>query len=169
MVAAKEITVVVRKHDGGEYRRWRARLARRKDPLLVLDAEFDTDVSHELLGEIRRGTRTVEYYWLDRWYNVFRFLEADGTTRMWYCNINQPPRLEGTVLSYIDLDIDILVRPDYSYEVMDLDEFEKHAAHFGYSEDEKQRVQCAVEELVHLIIQRQFPFEWSPMPLLAQV
>src|SRR5262245_14754399 len=102
------ITVQVLKHDGAEYRRWQATIARRQDSLLVLDAEFEMDVTHELLGEIRRGTRTVEYYWFDRWYNVFRFLDEDGSTRLWYCNINQPPVLRKDVLSYVDLDIDIL-------------------------------------------------------------
>src|SRR5207253_1084068 len=113
VMQADELTVQVLKHDGREYRRWRARIAERKEKLIVLDAEFDTDVHHHLLGEIKRGTRTVEYYWLDRWYNVFRFLQADGSTRLYYCNINMPPILRGDVLSYVDLDIDVLVQPDW--------------------------------------------------------
>ncbi len=128
------ITVRVLKYDGAEYRHWNARIARCEGALIVLDAQFEYDVDHHLLGRIQTGTFTVEYYWLDRWYNVFRFLNNDGQTRLYYCNINVPPTLEDNVLTYIDLDIDILVQPDLSCQVLDLEEFEVNAARYGYSD-----------------------------------
>ena len=156
--APDQITVRVLKYDGTEYRRWKASLAQQEDSLLVLDAEFEHDVQHQLLGEIKRGTRTIEYYWLDRWYNVFRFLDEKGQTRLFYCNVNLPPTCEGNTLSYIDLDIDILVQPDFSYQVLDQDEFEKHAELFGYDDDTRRQAHSAVDELIAMIEERQFPF-----------
>jgi protein associated with RNAse G/E len=166
--AGDQVTVRVLKYNHTEYRRWNARLARQEDSLLTLDAEFDVDVQHQLLGEIKRGTRTIEYYWRDRWYNVFRFLNDDGQTRLFYCNVNTPPILEGNTLSYIDLDIDVLVQPDFSYAVLDLDEFERHAEVFGYDNDTRRRAHTAVAELVALIETRQFPFSLDPMRFYAQ-
>ncbi|HVS80383.1 MAG TPA: DUF402 domain-containing protein [Pyrinomonadaceae bacterium] len=157
-MGAAAITVRVCKYDGTEYRRWNARVARREGPLIVLDAEFEFDVKHHLLGDIRRGTRTIEYYWLQRWYNVFRFLEDDGKTRLYYCNVNMPPTFENDTLSYIDLDIDILVQPDLSYQVLDLEEFEANAARYGYSEEIKSQARLSVDELISMIETRQFPF-----------
>jgi len=156
---AKKITIRVLKHDGTEYRRWRACLREKCESLLILDAEFDVDVSHRLLGEIKRGTKTIEYYWLDRWYSVFQFLEANGDTRLWYCNVNLPPRFENDEIIYVDLDIDVVVKPGGWYQVLDLDEFEANAEQFGYSDDEKAGAQTALDELLALIDQRQFPFE----------
>ena len=153
------ITVRVLKHDDTEHRRWRARVSRQEGPLIVLDAEFDFDVEHDLLGQIRSGTRTIEYYWLGRWYNVFRFLEGGGTTRLFYCNINMPPTLEGDVLTYIDLDIDVLVQPDLSYKVLDLEEFAVNFERYGYSEEIKGQAHATVDELIFMIETRQFPFE----------
>ena len=158
MHATEAIIVRVLKYDGAEYRRWNARLARREGSLIVLDAAFEFDVQHHLLGDIQRGTRTIEYYWLDRWYNIFRFLRADGSTRLYYCNVNMPPKLEGDVLTYIDLDIDILVQPELSYQVLDLEEFTAHAARYGYSEEITQQADAAVAELISMIEMRQFPF-----------
>jgi protein associated with RNAse G/E len=152
------ITVKVLKHDGIEYRRWHARVSRRDGDQIILDAEFDVDVSHELLGEIKRRTKTVEYYWLDRWYNVFRFLKDDGSTRLWYCNINTPPHFAGDTITYVDLDIDILVQPDFSFQVLDEDEFEANAKLYGYSEEEKSNARSAVDELIAMIRRQQFPF-----------
>jgi uncharacterized protein len=153
------ITVRVLKYDGTEYRRWAATIARQEGSMIVLDAEFEYDVQHRLLGEIPRGTRTVEYYWLDRWYNVFRFLEPDGTTKLYYCNVNSPPTLDDGVLTYIDLDIDILVQPDLSYAVLDLDEFEKNGELFGYDDQTKLRARAVIDELSSMIETRQFPFD----------
>jgi|SRR5215813_10681737 len=169
MEAINEITVKVLKHDAAEYRRWHAQLSRREDDLIVLDAEFDVDVSHEVLGEIKRNTKTVEYYWLNRWYNVFRFLNEDGSTRLWYCNVNTPPQFERDTLSYVDLDIDILVQPDFSFKVLDEDEFEFNAERYNYSAEEKSRVQSAVEELIAMIRERQFPFVLESSSVLSGV
>jgi uncharacterized protein len=160
--APEQITVRVLKYDGTEHRRWNARVARREDSLLILEAEFEFDVQHHLLGDIRRGTRTIEYYWLDRWYNIFCFLEDDGATRLYYCNVNTPPALDDGVLTYIDLDIDILVQPDLSYAVLDLDEFEKNAELFGYDDQTKLRARAVMDELSSMIETRQFPFAGDP-------
>lgn len=152
------ITVRACKYDGTEHRRWNARVARREGPLIVLDAEFEFDVSHALLGKINRGTRTIEFYWLDRWYNVFQFLESDGRTRLWYCNVNSPPTFADGVLSYVDLDIDVLVQPNRSYEVVDLDEFDQNARSFGYAPETISQARSAIDDLISLIETRQFPF-----------
>ena len=153
-----QITVRVLKYDGTEYRRWNATLAQRDDSLIVLDAAFEDDVEHDLLGNIGRGTRTIEYYWPDRWYNIFRFLESDGSTKLYYCNVNMPLSIEGGILSYIDLDIDVLVRPDFSYQVLDLEEFAANAARYGYPEQVRAQTHKAVAELASMIETRQFPF-----------
>lgn len=138
--------------------------------MITLDAEFEDDVQHHLLGDIPRGTRTIEYYWLDRWYNIFQFLDHKGGTRWYYCNVGAPPTLDGDVLSYVDLDIDILVRPDLSYRVLDLDEFETNAARYRYSEEVKRQACAAVDELVAVIQKRQFPFTIDPLsPFVSAV
>lgn len=152
------ITVRVLKYDGAEYRRWNAHLKNQDGSLIILDAEFEEEVRHESLGTIPKGTRTIEYYWLDRCYNIFRFLKEDGSTRVWYCNVNTPPELINNDLSYIDLDLDILVQPDLFYQVMDFDEFEVNAERYGYSEEVKRRALKAVDELVAMIEAVQFPF-----------
>lgn len=163
------ITVCVFKHDGAEHRRWHARIVRQVGSLIVLEGEFESDVQHHLLGEIRHGTRTIEYYWLDRWYNVFRFLNDDGTTRLYYCNVNSLPTLADGVLSYIDFDIDILVQPDLSHQILDLEEFAANAARYGYTEEERQSVQAAVADVIAMIRNRQSPFQPAPSSMSSVV
>jgi protein associated with RNAse G/E len=78
--------------------------------------------------------------------------------RSYYCNVNVPPEFDGQVLSYIDLDIDILVEPDLTYRVVDLDDFEQNAKLFGYSEDVQKKARQALRRLIELIESRAFPF-----------
>jgi protein associated with RNAse G/E len=124
----------------------------------VLDAEFDHDIEHDFLGRIDAGTISTEFYWLDRWYNVFRFSEAEGKLKSFYCNVNMPPTFDGNVLTYVDLDIDVLVQPDFSYQILDLEEFQKNAAHYDYPESVCMNAKLAVDELLELISTRSYPF-----------
>jgi protein associated with RNAse G/E len=148
----------VLKYDGHEHRRWPARIAKIAGPLIVLDAVFDEEIEHDLLGTISSGTISTEYYWLDRWYNVFRFSGPDRELQRFYCNVNVPPQFDGHVLSYIDLDIDVLVEPDLTYKILDEDDFEQNAKRYLYPDQVKVNARRALAELTELIESRSFPF-----------
>jgi hypothetical protein len=152
------ITVRAFKYDGSEHRTWSARVLQREGSLLVLEGTFDEEIRHDVIGTIRPGTLSLEYYWLDRWYNVFRFAQPGGALRNYYCNINSPPAFAGQTLSYVDLDIDILVEPDFSYRILDLDDFERNSSVYNYSAQTKQSAKRALDEVVGLIEARACPF-----------
>lgn len=138
---------------------WRASLARLEGELIVLEGVFEEEVRHPLLGVIRAGTHSTEFFWTNRWYSVFRFREPSGPLRNFYGNLNTPPRLEGGVLSFVDLDIDVLVRPDFAYTILDEEEFEQHSEQFKYSSEFRQSAFRALDELLALITRRDFPFD----------
>ncbi len=130
----------------------------REGTLLVLAGDFEHDVDHTDLGLISRGTRSYEYYWLDRWYNTFRFHEPDGSFRNFYCNISMPPTFDGETLDYVDLDIDVVIWPDRGWTVLDMVEFEANAAVFQYPDDVVGDSHSALKELLEMIDHEQFPF-----------
>jgi uncharacterized protein len=156
---SKSIEVQALKYDGTEHRRWPALLIERDGPLLVLDAIFEQEIKHDLLGTIASGTISTEYYWLDRWYNIFRFSDRAGRLKSFYCNVNMPPRFDRQVLSYVDLDMDVLVKPDFSYQVLDLEDFEVNVRAYNYSPEVVENAHAAMAELVQLIETRSFPFD----------
>src|SRR5687767_3667585 len=145
------ITVNSRKYDGTIRRNWKCELVRRLDPLLVFVGEFESEVRHPELGLIKIGTLSYEYYWLDRWYSIFRFHEPSGALRNYYCNINMPPEFCDDVLDYVDLDIDVLVQPDLSYVVLDRDEFERNSQLFRYPPELNEKVERTLKELQEVI------------------
>jgi protein associated with RNAse G/E len=152
------IEVCAYKYDGVLHRTWSAELVRHDGPLIVLDAKFADEIIHDLLGTIAIGTHSIEYYWLNRWYNIFRFAQPDGNLRNFYCNVNKPPEFDGAKLSYVDLDLDILVEPDFSYRILDAEDFEMNARHYNYSQEVQTNARRAVAELVTMIETRGFPF-----------
>jgi len=154
----KAIDVRTFKFDGTLHRQWSARIQRREGSLIVLEGEFDSAIEHDLLGTISCGTISTEYYWLDRWYNIFRFSSPDGCLLSYYCNINQPPVFDGKILRYVDLDIDLLVSTDLTFRVLDLEDFEVNAVLYQYPRELREHVDSAVNELIGLIEHRAFPF-----------
>ena len=154
-----QITVNSRNFDDSIRRTWQCKLIERRDPLLIFVGVFDRDVEHADLGLIKKGTVSYEYYWLDRWYNIFRFHEPDGKFRNYYCNINMPPTFAGGILDYVDLDLDVVVWPDETYKELDRDEYEANAARHGFSKSLCSMVEAAVSELTAMIDRKEFPFE----------
>ena len=155
----QHITVNARKYDLIVRKSWKCRLVERADPLLVLIGEFDSEVSHAGLGSIARGTVSQEFYWLDRWFNVFRFSEPDGSFRNFYCNITMPPKFENDVLDYVDLDIDVIMWPDGRVDTLDMDDFESNSIRFGYPDDVRENALDSLSELQRTIDASEFPFE----------
>jgi len=155
------VTINSRKFDGQIKRSWKAELIAEKDSLLEFVGEFEKKVAHSHLGVIERNTVSYEFYWLNRWYNVFRFHEPDGSFRNFYCNLNMPPTFENKVLDYVDLDIDILVWKDFSYEILDSNEFVENSRTYSYPNDLQANVQVALNELIQMIENKIFPFDYK--------
>lgn len=155
------ITINSRKFDGSLHRSWKAKLISQKNSLVTLIGEFETEVFHPILGVIGRGTISYEFYWLDRWYNVFRFHEPSGDLRNFYCNVNLPPTFENGVLDYVDLDIDVLVRNDFSHQILDLDEFETNDELYSYPPELREKTEASLNELQFLIQNKIFPFDYK--------
>jgi protein associated with RNAse G/E len=155
----QEVTVNSRKYDLSIRRTWQCRLIEQRDNLMVFVGEFDRDIEHPDLGSISAGTISYEYYWLDRWYNVFRFHNPDDSFRNYYCNINMPPAFGNGVLDYVDLDIDVLVWPDWTTTILDKDEFEANSQLFEYPQTVVSAAEKALSDLLDLIKTRQFPFD----------
>ena len=158
-IAQRSITINSRKYDGSVHRSWKAELLEVKDSLLIFVGEFETEIIHEHLGVIRRGTVSYEFYWMDRGYNVFRFHEPEGELRNFYCNLNLPPTFENNTLDYVDLDVDVLVWADFSYHILDLDEFRDNDETFDYPPKLRQDVKRDLLELIRLIENKSFPFD----------
>ena len=108
---------------------WSGQVLERSAGAVVLEASF-THAARDL-GYVRLGPgdRFVEYYYADRWYNVFAIYDAaNGAFKGWYCNITRPAEITtaaggGLRVSAVDLALDYFRQPDGREFVLDEDEF----------------------------------------------
>ena len=151
------ITINSRRFDGSIRRSWHCELVEQRDSLLICVGEFDTEIRHPDLGRIAKGTISYEYFWLDRWYNIFRFHEPSGEFRNFYGNIVMPPRFDGAVIDYVDLDIDVLVQSGSDPVVLDVEDYEANANKFGYADTIRSNVDESLQELLEVFERRNMP------------
>lgn len=110
-------------------------------------------------GEFRSPYDSLVYFWRDRWYNVFRLSRPGCALALWYCNVTTPPTFDGCQLNYVDLDLDVAVRPDGGIEFLDRDEFVEARAKYGYPGEVVDRAEAAAEEVAALARAHGFPFD----------
>ncbi len=93
------------------------------------------------------GDYLYEYYYSDRWYNVFELHAPEGQLKGWYCNIARPAMFEAQQIDSEDLELDLFVSPDLQTIVL-LDEEEYAALGLAHSDPAAhQQVEAAVADL----------------------
>jgi len=92
---------------------------------IVIEALFDRADMPFMDVVFKTGDRFVEYYFSDRWYNIFAVHDRDdGKIKGWYCNIGKPAVFEDGIVSYVDLALDLWVSAEGKQTVLDEAEFE---------------------------------------------
>lgn len=121
--------VAIRKvfYDGTPSYVWHGKIVELHDDYLVLEAYFTRDYRDLGYVVFEKNDLFVEFYYFDRWYNVFQIYSDRGELKGWYCNITRPARLDGAELHFTDLALDLFVYPDGSALPLDVEEFEEKA------------------------------------------
>ncbi len=98
----------------------------RGENFIVIEAFFTRDDMPFQDVVFKKGDRFVEYYYSDRWYNIFEIYDRDdGQPKGWYCNIGKPATIKNGLVSYVDLALDLWVSLDGKQTALDEDEFEE--------------------------------------------
>ena len=118
---------VQKKNPAGEVTyEYEGALLSRDEHSIILEASFDRADMPFMDVVFKSGDRFVEYYYTDRWYNIFVIHDReDDKIKGWYCNIGKPAIFEDGIVSYVDLALDLWVSTDGKQTVLDEDEFEK--------------------------------------------
>ncbi len=101
------------------------------------------------------GDQFTEYYYTDRWFNIFDIARSNGTRKGWYCNVAEPARIHDARIEQIDLLLDVWVSPRGEPLLLDEDEF---TADTTLTQDQRVGAQQGLKALLHLIETRQEVF-----------
>lgn len=102
------------------------------------------------------GDTFDEWFYSDRWYNVFRVQDGDtGRLKGWYCNVTRPAEITANSVRADDLALDVFVTPGYAVHVLDEDEF----AALDLSAAERAAARRAVRQIKRAAAERAAPFD----------
>ena len=151
-----EFTVIKLDTQGNEVLCYPAQVLERGPTWVCLRAVFmfpDVDLG---VSVFQTGDVFMEWFYSDRWYNVFRVeAAADGHLKGWYCNITRPAVISTDHVTAEDLALDVFVTVTGKTLILDEDEF----AALKLSPGEQAAAWRAVESIRSSVDRREFPFE----------
>ena len=151
-----EIYIQSYKHDGSLHRTWCKGFVVEADEAYVVAV---TNKAWVIEADGRRWlTRepAVCFFYSDRWYNVISMIRKNGV--YYYCNIASPSIYDGEALKNIDYDLDVKLYPDWSYQILDGNEYELHAQQMGYSDQLMRVIDDQMQKLLKNMEGEQDPF-----------
>jgi predicted RNA-binding protein associated with RNAse of E/G family len=149
--------VTVRKldHDGRQVTAYNGEVLRREDGAIVLRTTWEHPPLDLGFVVLETGGQWIEYFYADRWYNVFEIHAAGGHLLGWYCNVTRPARISDSGIAWEDLALDLWVAPDGETRVLDEDEF----AALPLTPAERRAARAALAELQELAARKAPPFD----------
>jgi hypothetical protein len=102
------------------------------------------------------GDRFREWFYTDRWYNIFAVASERGELKGWYCNVAEPAHITPHSLSSRDLLLDLWVDTSYAMTVLDEEEFDSDQS---LTPDMRASALEALDQLRATTQRRESPFD----------
>ncbi len=150
-----QITVIKNNHMGQSVWKYDGHVIERGDTYVCLRAYFDrADVN---LGFVtfRQGDLFIEWFFSDRWYNIFQVHDGDSQRiKGWYCNITRPARIAEDHVEADDLELDVFIAPNGTMVLMD----EKEFSDLDLPTEERMAALRAIQTIRRDVQEREAPF-----------
>jgi len=107
---------------------------------------------------------------------VYFWREADNEFLCYYINFQLPFQRSHCGIDTLDLDLDLIINPDFSYEWKDVHDYQKAIDHEIIFPEWIQGIEAAKQEILAKLEKRQYPYDgswlswmpdpnWAPPPL----
>ena len=137
---------------------WTSKTLEQTDRFLISLGEKGRKLHHHSKKQVFTiGHPSIEFFSFTDWFTVSMDIQQSGNIH-YYCNIALPAVLDGDVLSFIDLDLDLVYRNN-EWKVLDEDEFERNSKKYQYPDDLAKKAFLELDNLKDAIARRQFPFD----------
>ncbi|MFC5450723.1 DUF402 domain-containing protein [Paenibacillus aestuarii] len=152
------------KHDGHLHRMW---LSNWRVPQKLLHPDHQKEHMMVFINSQTKIQEADGKEWVSRipgvsffiphqWFNIVALIEEHGIR--YYCNVASPMYVSGTVLTYIDYDLDVIRMPDGSVHLVDEEEYERHKLNYHYSPLVEEKVQEGLAAVLELANESRPPF-----------
>lgn len=153
------ITIRKLDQDGKPVFSYTGDLVARDATSITIQARFGRSDVDEGYVVFRTGDRMVEWFYMDRWYNIFALYDVEADQlKGWYCNITRPAVITDTEVGWADLALDVWVTPTGEVRVVDEDEFEQ----LPLDAEVRSAAWQAVADIFEHVERRESPFDTLP-------
>lgn len=120
------ITIRKLDHKGREVWHYAGTLLDRGESWQRLEALYNGKEKDDGYIVWQKGDRFIEYYYSDRWYNIFEIHDVHtDALKGWYCDVTYPATITQDSVSWRDLALDVWIDPAGNVRVLDEGEFER--------------------------------------------
>jgi protein associated with RNAse G/E len=106
----------------------------------------------------------------DKFYSIILFWNhASNDFLCYYVNFQLPFKRNRSAVDTLDLDLDLVIRPDFSLEWKDVEDYQIAISHGLISPEWARGIELATEDVIARLEKRQYPFDgswldWKPDP-----
>lgn len=99
---------------------------------------------------------SVTWFFKDQWFNVIGIIRPSGI--FYYCNIASPYVIDDEALKYIDYDLDVMVKSDFTYTLLDRKEYRRNLEKMAYTKTLQAVLEAAQKTLIGWVESKTGPF-----------
>jgi hypothetical protein len=100
---------------------------------------------------------SVTWFFKEKWFNIIGIIKKDEMH--YYCNIASPYMIDEEGLKYIDYDLDVKVLNDFSYNILDRNEYNRHKVKMEYPQKLRKILEKELRILTHMVENNIMPFQ----------
>lgn len=108
----------------------------------------------------------LRYHGMERPLSIIVYFDEAGGLLEYFCDAALPATRDGDTFEFVDLDIDLVVAPDFSAVTRDWDDFATNCAAMRYSAEAVQAAFEGIELAKSLVARRAMPFDGHPQRLI---
>lgn len=149
------ITVIKRNAAGEEQTRYTGEVIERRADGVIIEAYWTRAAKDLGYTRFEPEDRFIEYYFSNRWFNIFAISNKDGNRKGWYCNVAAPAVISADSIEQNDLLLDVWVDPTGRPLVLDEDEFEADTTLTG---EQREGAKQGLRDLLAMVAQRKDMF-----------
>ncbi|MFW5788196.1 MAG: DUF402 domain-containing protein, partial [Halanaerobiales bacterium] len=157
-MSVNKIRIKSVKYDGQVHYEWSSEIVDKNKEYIVVQSKPGRELVHHSRGEIFTfDNPAIEIFSFRDWYTVSANFN-ENKVESYYCNICKPAQLKNGILSFLDLDLDLVKRKNEDWKVVDEDEFLENMQIYGYPEQLVKRIRRELNNLQDKLEKGEFPF-----------
>lgn len=157
----REIDISVYKYNRQIHYEWKTSLIKIDEDYILVKGNSGRKLVHHTKNRVFDcPNRSLEFFSLNEGFTVNIDIDESGQTE-YYCNICLPAEfdsIKGT-LSFIDLDLDLLIDNSSNRKVVDEDEFISNSITMNYPKETIDYARNSLSNLEKKILSKEFPFD----------